>query len=87
MDPKDLNKARGEGDMRERDRQKTPEYKAKQEVKTINQEIKQIGSQANYINNEKAKGLSGERKSTAVLTLEYLDKINALNKRLEELKK
>ena len=87
MDPKDLNKARGEGDMRERDRQKTPEYKAKQEVKTINQEIKQIGSQANYINNEKAKGLSGERKSTAVLTLEYIDKINALNKRLEELKK
>ena len=52
--------------------------------KQINKEIKQIGSQDDYINAEKAKGLSGERKSRAVLVDEYIAKIKALKGKLKK---
>ena len=77
LEVSDLSKARGERDLKERDRKLTPEYK-------MNEEIKQLGSQKKYINSQKKKGLSGERKSGLVLAEEYLDKIEAIKEKYKK---
>ena len=77
LEVSDLSKARGERDLKERDRKLTPEYK-------INEEIKQLGSQDDYINSQKKEGLSGKRKNRAVLVDEYIAKIQALRAKLKK---
>jgi len=77
LEVSDLSKARGERDLKERDRKLTPEYK-------MNEEIKQLGSQKKYINSQKKEGLSGKRKSGLVLAEEYLAKIEAIKEKYKK---
>ncbi len=85
MDPKDLNKARGEGDMRERNRKKSPEYKAQQvkkfETMTYEWDGNTYTGEEAYIKKEQREpSYTGSSKSTLQLRQEYQRKLQDLKK-------
>ena len=85
MDPKDLNKARGEGDMRERNRKKSPEYKAQQvkkfETMTYEWDGNTYTGEEAYIKKEQREpSYTGSSKSNLQLRQEYQRKLQDLKK-------
>ena len=89
MDPQALNNARGEGDMRERERRKTPEYKAKQKEKKIKDFEKMTyewdgntynGEDAYVKKEQREPSYTGQSKSSMQLRQEYQKKLQDLKK-------
>ena len=85
MKTSELGTARGEGDMRERDRKKSPEYKAQQvkkfETMTYEWDGNTYTGEEAYIKKEQREpSYTGSSKSTLQLRQEYQRKLQDLKK-------